>query len=292
MPVPTQRKIYNPILDMAAENVGFTFSAAFEWLGEHFELTDAEREERVPSGARRFDSRVRWAVGNLTRAGLLAKAGREFRITEVGRRAHEHGDTIDDRYLTRRRAESSTGSEIVTQASEVTDAENPHERILQAHADINAALSTDLLDSVLASPPEFFEGLIIDLLRGMGYGVDENAGQVLGKSGDGGVDGVVNQDPLGVEQIYVQAKRYAGNNSVGPDAINSFFGALGQRNSSKGIFFTTSSFTSKAVESAGRLGITLVDGRKLAQLMIRYGVGCRVERKLEIKKLDEDFFEE
>jgi len=297
MPIPPQRQIYNPILQMAVENEKFTFSMAFAWLEEHFGVTDEEREERVPSGARRFESRVRWAIGNLKRAGLLMKAGREFRITDEGRRVHERGDTISEDSLrelrqrreTREQAEDSTESELITQASEAEDVENPHEGILRAHAEINAALSADLLDGILGRNSEFFESLVIDLLCAI-YGVDEDAGQVLGRSGDGGVDGVVNRDPLGMDLIYVQAKRYSSDHSVGPEAINSFSGALNRRRSSKGIFFTTSSFTSGAVRAAKEVGISLVDGRKLAQLMIRYNIGCRVEDTLEIKKVDEDFF--
>lgn len=303
--IPKQWEIYNPILKMAVENERFALPVAFKWLGEHFDLTDEEREEMLRSGQRRFDNKVRWAVIYLRWAGLLTKMGKEFQITEQGRRAHELGDTIDYKYLmqypsfrevrerrgTRKRVEASTESEVITQASEVADAENPHEGILQAHTGINAALSADLLDRVLERNPEFFESLVIDLLCAI-YGVDEDAGQVLGRSGDGGVDGVVNRDPFGMDQIYVQAKRYASDHSVGPDAINSFFGALRRRNSSKGIFFTTSSFTSGATRAADELGIAIVDGQKLAQLMIRYGVGCRVEDTLEIKKVDEDFFSE
>lgn len=302
--IPKQREIYNPILKMAAESEMFTFPMAFKWLGDHFDLTDKEREERLRSGQRRFDNKVRWAVIYLGWAGLLTKVDREYKITEQGKRAHEHGDTIDNRYLmqypsfreirerrgTRKRAETSTESGVVTQASEVADAENPHEGILQSHTEINAALSADLLDRVLARTPEFFEGLIIDLLRAI-YDVDEDAGLVLGRSGDGGIDGVVNQDPLGLDQVYVQAKRYTDHN-VQSKEIRDFSGALQLKNARKGIFFTTSSFTPDAKKNAERLGIRTVDGEELAILMVRYNIGCRVENTLEIKKVDEDFFSE
>jgi len=303
--IPKQWEICNPLLKMAVENERFGFSMAFKWLGEHFELTDAEREEMLLSGQKRFDNRVRWAVINLKAADLLTKVDKEFSATEEGKRVHESGDTIDGNYLmrypsfrefrerrrTKKRAEAPTESEAVTQDSEVTDAENPHEEILQAHTEINAALSADLLDRVLARDPGFFERLIIDLLRAMQYGVDEDAGQVLGRSGDGGVDGVVNQDPLGLDRVYVQAKRYTDHN-VQPREIRDFSGALQLQNARKGIFFTTSSFTPDARKTAEGLGIRTVDGKELADLMVRYGIGCRVEDTLEIKKVDEDFFSE
>ena len=303
--IPKQWEICNPLLKLAVENERFGFSMAFKWLGEHFELTDLEREEMLRSRQRRFDNRVRWAVINLKEAGLLTKVDKEFSITEEGKRAHESEDTIDYKYLmrypsfrefrerrgTRKRSEASAESEAITQAAEVEDAENPHEKILQAHTEINAALSADILDRVLARNPEFFERLIIELLRAMRYGVDEDAGQVLGKSGDGGVDGVVNQDPLGLDRVYVQAKRYTDHN-VQPKEIRDFSGALQLKKAQKGIFFTTSSFTPDAQKTAEKLGIRTVDGEELADLMIRYNIGCRVEDTLEIKKVDEEFFSE
>jgi len=301
--IPKQWEICNPLLKMAVENERFGFSMAFKWLGEHFELTDAEREEMLLSGQKRFDNRVRWAVINLKAADLLTKVDKEFSATEEGKRVHASGDTIDGNYLmrypsfrefrerrgTRKRAEAAAELEAITQASEVVDAENPHEEILQAHTEINVALSADLLDRVLARDPGFFERLIIDLLRAMRYGVDEDAGRVLGRSGDGGVDGVVNQDPLGLDRVYVQAKRYTDHN-VQPREIRDFSGALQLQNARKGIFFTTSSFTPDARKTAEGLGIRTVDGKELADLMVRYGIGCRVEDTLEIKKVDEDFF--
>lgn len=303
--IPKQWEICNPLLKMAVENEKFGFSLAFKWLGEHFELTDAEREEMLLSGQKRFDNRVRWAVINLKAADLLTKVDKEFSVTEEGKRVHESGDTIDGNYLmrypsfrefrerrgTRKRAEDSAESGAITQASEVAGAENPHEEILQAHAEINAALSADLLDRVLTRSPDFFERSIIDLLLAMRYGVGDDAGQVLGKSGDGGVDGVVNQDPLGLGRVYVQAKRYT-DHKVQSKEIRDFSGALQLKKAQKGIFFTTSSFTLDARKTAEELGIRTVDGKELADLMIRYNIGCRVEDTLEIKKVDEDFFSE
>jgi len=136
--------------------------------------------------------------------------------------------------------------------------------------------------------------LIVELLIGMGYGgTSENAGKAIGKSGDDGIDGVIDQDPLGVDQIYVQAKRNAEGNNIGAGAIRDFFGALNLKKAQKGIFFTTASFTSSAIQTAADLGIriVLIDGRRLAKLMLRYNIGCEDQEILHLKKVDEEFFE-
>ncbi len=141
---------------------------------------------------------------------------------------------------------------------------------------------------------EFFENLIVQLLIAMGYGgTSEEAGRAIGQSGDDGVDGVIDQDPLGVDQIYVQAKRYGEGNNIGAGAIRDFYGALSLKRAHKGIFVTTSAFSTAATETARGLGsrIVLIDGSHLARLMIRYNVGCRDEEIIHLKKLDEDFFE-
>jgi len=148
---------------------------------------------------------------------------------------------------------------------------------------------------VRSASPAFFESLIVELLIAMGYGGStEDAGRALGQSGDNGVDGVIDQDPLGVDQIYLQAKRYGANNLVGPGDIRDFYGALSIHRATKGIFVTTSGFTSSAIQTAASLGsrIVLIDGPELAKLMIRYNIGCRDKDVLHIKQIDEAYFEE
>jgi restriction system protein len=163
-----------------------------------------------------------------------------------------------------------------------------------AHRRIEAALAEELLDRVRAAPPDFFERLIVNLLLAMGYGGSAaDAGRALGRSGDDGVDGVIDQDALGLDRVYIQAKRYAASNSVGPGAIRDFFGSLDRHKAAKGLFVTTSGFTSSARETADYLSkrIVLIDGEQLTRLMIRHNVGCRIEEVLHVKKVDEDFFE-
>lgn len=159
----------------------------------------------------------------------------------------------------------------------------------------SSRIAADLLERVRKAPPGIFERLIVALLIGAGYGgTSAEAGRAIGQSGDGGVDGVIDQDPLGVDQIYVQAKRYAEGNNIGAGSIRDFYGALSLKKAHKGIFVTTSAFSNAAVETARGLGslIVLIDGLQLDRLMIRYNVGCRDEEVLHLKKVDEDFFEE
>jgi restriction system protein len=171
----------------------------------------------------------------------------------------------------------------------------PDESLQEAHAKLNAALAANLLEAVQSGSPAFFEQLIVDLLLAMDYGgASADAGRALGQSGDNGIDGVIDQDPLGVDQIYLQAKRYKDGNLVGAGAIRDFFGALSLKKASKGIFVTTSSFSPSARNTARDLGarIVLIDGGQLARLMIRYNIGCRDKDVLRIKAVDEGYFGE
>jgi len=172
--------------------------------------------------------------------------------------------------------------------------QTPDESMRMAWQQIETALAQDLLDRICAAPPDFFERLIVSLLLSMNYGGSTNdSGRPLGRSGDGGVDGVIDQDALGLDRVYIQAKRYGPGNSIGSGAIRDFFGSLDRHKATKGLFVTTSSFSSSARETAEYLSkrIVLIDGAQLAKLMIRHNVGCRVEETLYIKKLDEEFFE-
>jgi restriction system protein len=163
-----------------------------------------------------------------------------------------------------------------------------------AHHQIETSLAQELLDRICKASSEFFERLIVNLLLRMGYGGSTaDAGRALGRSGDDGVDGVINQDALGLDRVYIQAKRFTTGNNIGAGAIRDFFGSLDRHKAAKGLFVTTSTFSPSARETAEFLSkrIVLIDGEQLTRLMIRYNVGCRIEDSLEIKKLDEEFFE-
>ncbi|WP_421783772.1 restriction endonuclease [Kiloniella litopenaei] len=275
-------------------------------LASYFALSDDEVSTLVPSGQMPlFQNRVSWAKTYLKQAGLIAYPSRsQINITDAGLEVLKQKPTeIDKDFLLQFQAfrefqtakkNSKTDKEERLKEGNTNEERTPDENLSIAHRAINDALAADLLDRVRKSSPDFFEQLIIDLLLSMGYGGSiEDAGRTLGKSGDDGIDGVIDQDPLGVDQIYVQAKRYKEGNNIGSGAMRDFFGALNLKGAQKGIFFTTSSFSKSAIETAERLNIriVLVDGLRLSKLMILHNVGCREEEVLYLKKVDEDFFE-
>jgi restriction system protein len=215
-------------------------------------------------------------------------------------------ERIDIKYLSRfpsfkqfREAADDKESEDTVSASSpiagVVQALTPDEVIRSANRQLEVALADELMQRIRAGTPEFFESLVVRLLVGMGYGgsVSDVSKALVGGSGDGGVDGVIDQDHLGLDRIYVQAKRYAEGNTVGSGAIRDFFGSLDRFKATKGLFVTASTFSSSARQTAEQLSkrIVLTDGDQLTRLMIRHGVGCRVEETLYIKKVDEEFFE-
>lgn len=178
---------------------------------------------------------------------------------------------------------------------EVVDvSQTPDDLMRVTNRAINLSLGQEIIDRIVLGTPAFFERIVVSLLLSMGYGgTFAEAGRAIGKSGDDGIDGVIDQDTLGLDRVYIQAKKYQHDNNIGPSAIRDFFGSLDMHKASKGLFVTTSSFTKSAIDTADKLGkrIVLIDGRTLAQLMIRFNVGCRVEEVFEFKKIDEEFFD-
>lgn len=280
-------------------------SAVVEDLADRLGLTEEERAQLLPSGKQTtFANRVHWARSYLKQAGLVKNTRRaHYEITERGRQALSDTNLkINAAYLAQFeefqefQARSKNEDSILKpdNAERVDITETPDETLRKAHREINQTLAKDLLDQVRAANPAFFELLIVDLLVAMGYGgTSEDAGRALGRSGDDGVDGVIDQDPLGVDQIYLQAKRYADGNNIGSGAIRDFFGALSLKKASKGIFVTTSRFSPSATKTAHDLGsrIVLIDGTHLTNLMIRYNIGCRDEEIIHLKKMDDSYFE-
>ena len=300
--IPDYQTLMRPVLD-ASKDGEVRISDVVNQLADKFQLTEEEREELLPSGKQTtFSNRVHWAKAYLIKAGLVEATRRGyFVITQRGQKALNDNAEINNQYLRQfdefRAFQGQTRDDTKTESEEITETiesnATPDEVLRAAYENIHATLSTELLDRVRGVSPGFFERLIVDLLLAMGYGgTAEDAGRALGKTGDNGVDGVVDQDPLGVDQIYIQAKRYAAGNTVGAGDIRDFFGALNLKKAQKGIFITTSSFSPSAVQTAKNLGsrIVLIDGAHLAKLMIRYNIGCRDEQVLSLKKIDEDFF--
>lgn len=302
--IPDYQTLMLPVLQ-AAVDAEISTREVIDTLADEYELSEQDREQLLPSGKQRtFDNRVHWAKGYLKQAGLVRYTKRgSYVATEEGRRVlAQNPDRIDNNFLKQfesfqefqNRKGTQTASEK-DQKEPIEDANSTPDEILRAaHRSINASLASDLLDRVREASPQFFEDLIIQLLLAMGYGgTSEDAARALGQSGDNGVDGVVDQDPLGVDQIYVQAKRYGEGNNVGAGDIRDFFGALNLKKAQKGLFFTTSAFSPSATQTAKDLGmrIVLIDGQQLTKLMVRYNIGCRDEEVLHLKKIDEEFFE-
>lgn len=300
--IPDYQKLMRPVLECAAE--GETrIGDAVDQLAHKLGLTLDERAQLLPSGKQTmFANRVHWAKTYLVKAGLAEGTRRGyFRITSRGKAALADATaTINNTYLDqfkefqdfKAKAGEADSAAAVTPAP--LSIQTPDEVLRKAHGAITGALASELLERVRKAHPAFFEKLIVALLLAMGYGgTSEDAGRALGQSGDDGVDGVIDQDPLGVDQIFVQAKRYGEGNNIGAGAIRDFYGALSLKKAHKGIFVTTSVFSTSAIDTARGLGsrIVLIDGLQLTKLMIRYNVGCRDEDVLHLKKMDEDFFE-
>jgi len=304
--IPDYQSLMLPVL-VASSKGEVRIGPVVDELADEVGLTAEERGELLPSGQQTvFSNRVHWAKSYLSKAHLVEITRRGyFRITERGKNVLQSSPKkIDNKLLMQfeefrhfRERSSGTTSEQNGEAN-VLAAEDqrrtPDETMRLAHRQIETALIHDLLERIRQAPPDFFERLMVNLLISMGYGgTAENAGRTLGRSGDDGVDGVVDQDALGLDRVYIQAKRYASGNNIGPGAIRDFFGSLDRHKATKGLFVTTSTFSSSAKETAEHLSkrIVLVDGDELARLMIRHNVGCRIEDTLHIKKVDEEFFE-
>lgn len=303
MAIPDFQTLMLPVLRESASGE-VQIGEVVERLASKFSLSEEDRSALLPSGRQTtFANRVHWAKSYLGKAGLIELTARgRFRITKAGQLALSKPPTrIDIKYLERfpefkkfRQATRQERVEDQTPAVSSAVTLTPDETMRAAQKQLESELGRDLLERILSSPPAFFERLVIKLLTAMGYGGSTTeAARALGRSGDGGIDGVIDQDPLGLDRIYVQAKRYS-DNPVGPGAIRDFFGALDAFKAAKGLFIATSTFTVSARETARTLSkrIVLIDGVELAKMMIRYGVGCRIEETLYVKKIDEEFFEE
>lgn len=305
MAIPDYQTIMLPLLKAAADDKEHRVGEVLERLSNDFHLTQEERQQLLPSGMPTFANRVGWAKSYLVQAGLLEATKRaHFRITDQGRQVlKENPSHLDNDYLlrfdsfvsfrNRGRASESVPPLNAPETSGPIQSQTPDELARGVVRQIDAALAKDLLDRILAAPPVFFEGLIVKLLLAMGYGGSRaDSGQIVGKSGDHGIDGIIDQDSLGLDRVYIQAKKYAKDNSVSEPEIRAFSGSLGAAKANKGTFVTTSTFTQPAQNFAERhpFKIVLIDGEQLAALMIRYNVGARIEETLHLKRIDEDFF--
>jgi restriction system protein len=301
--IPTFEQIMPVILNMAAESDQIAIRHCMDNVADHFNLSEEEREQTLPSGKQKvLYNRTYWASFDLLKAGLLEKRQRGiYAITERGRDVYSTDiDKLSRQYLSRypeyaeylspNKKDDASEPEIISiESSTLT----PQERIEKAYRELHQILKAELMERILSCSPEFFEKLIIDLMIGMGYGGSlKEAAEHVGKSNDGGIDGVINEDRLGLDRIYLQAKRYASQNTVGRPELQGFAGSLLGRGANKGVFVTTSSFTKGAMDYVENLPqrIVLVDGDELTTLMIKYGVGVRMEQRFELMKADEDYY--
>lgn len=300
MPIPDYQMLMLPLLTIAADGQTHSKRDTVSALAEQFGLTDEERKELLPSGNQElFDNRVGWARTYLKKAGLIESVQRgQFRITDRGRSViKEQPKRIDVVFL-------KQFPEFVefkqTRSSELADSESqpanetPEELLATGYLKLRKQLEFELLSRVKAATPEFFERLVVRLLIAMGYGGSlADAGRAIGKSGDGGVDGVIKEDRLGLDILYVQAKRWD-SASVGRPEIQKFVGALHGKRARRGVFITTSSFTKEARDYAEGLEtkVILIDGGMLTELMFDFGTGVSTESTYVVKKIDSDFFED
>lgn len=310
MPIPDYQTAMLPLLRLAADGAEHRFRDAIETLANEFGLTDEERGEMLPSGtAPLFDNRVGWARTYLKQAGLLQSPRRGFlRITERGRTHLARNPTAIgvqdlDRYdefraFRTRRREAPT--EMVPwhqalpteQPERAGEEQTPEDLFASAYRRMRKNLEIELLEQTKAATPAFFERLVIDLLVAMGYGGSRrDAGRAIGKSGDGGIDGIIKEDKLGLDAIYVQAKRWDG--TVGRPEIQKFAGALQGHRANKGVFLTTSSYTREAIDYVNVINtkIILIDGETLAALMVDHNVGVSTVGLYELKRVNTDYFE-
>ena len=303
--IPPTNELLRPVLECAATRE-VHLREVTDNLADKFELTEDERRERVASNTQtKLHSRASWARSSLSRAKLI-KSTRlgYFTITERGKAVLADPNALSNASYLKQFPEfrnsanhQNTNTALAVGMSDIFEVPvgvSPDEALHQIHGQINDVLAEQLLERIQALPPTFLEILIVDLLRAMGYGIFEEASRVLGRSGDGGVDGVIDQDALGIDQIYVQAKRYNRSNVIGSSAVRDFVGALSVNQAQKGIFVTTSSFSNGAMDAAkkARERIELIDGKRLSKLMVEYEIGCRRADTLIIRKLDEGYFVE
>jgi restriction system protein len=302
MSIPDYQSLMLPLLRQTSDEREHPFPELVDALATEFSLTDAERRELLPSGSQfLFANRVGWARTYLKKAGLLSAPKRGFvQITERGLQLlKENPKRIDNKVLRRfpeflEFQSVKVGDEKDIPDIKAADQLDPQENVEAAYQRIQKQLSAELLAQIKTCSPQFFERLVLDLLLQMGYGGSRrDVGEVIGKSGDGGVDVVIKEDKLGLDAVYIQAKRWD-TGSVGSKEIQAFVGALHGRKARKGVFITTSGFSKPAHDYARDIQdkVILIDGPKLADLMIEHGVGVSTVASYEIRKIDSDYFNE
>ncbi|MBN8865490.1 MAG: restriction endonuclease [Sphingobacteriales bacterium] len=305
MPIPDYQTIMLPLLRQLSDGKNHQLKELVAILGQEFRLSEEEMNELLSSGqAFVFTNRVGWARTYMKKAGLVEYPARGVvAITPRGLDILKSKPTRIDNNLLKQFPEflefQNLKNDRVEEASAVgsslEEKQTPEETIDEAYLSIRQSLAQELLDTVCSMSPAFFERLVVELLVRLGYGGSiKDAGRAMGKTGDEGIDGIIKEDKLGLDIIYIQAKRWQAGNTVGRPELQKFVGALAGQGAKKGIFITTSSFTKDALGYAPKneTKIVLIDGVQLAQLMIDHNLGVSLQRTYEIKRLDGDYFEE
>ena len=288
MPIPSTDEMVLPVLQHIANGQEYLRQSIINMLTEHFSLTEDERKRLSKSGQ---------MEKSLCRKGFIERSReKHYRITSLGLEfLNPNSEEIPDLGISTETNENPSASSSEKNREDGEDNQHPERSIEENYQQIREQLAEELLQKIKDNTPAFFEGLVVDLLVKMGYGGSrEDAGRAVGQSGDGGIDGIINEDRLGLDAIYIQAKRW-GEGNVGSPDIDKFSGALNRKGASKGVFITTSRFTDKAKDAVKEntgLKIVLIDGEQLAQLMIDHDVGVSTTKTYEIKRVDSDYFTE
>ncbi len=301
MAIPSYQECMSPILQLASKQDECVFSEVIEEVAKQFDLTDEERNELLPSGKYpTFDNRVSWAITFMSKAHLLERTARgRFKITARGREVFKSTPSgVNTKFLKQfqefqefqkaTRADSNK-EEAETGISEST----PYETLETGYLDLRRALAQELLDRIKQCSPKFFEKLVVDLLVAIGYGGSRrDAGQAVGRCGDEGIDGIIKEDKLGLDVVYIQAKRW--KDAVGRPTVQEFAGSLEGHRARKGVLITTSRFSQEAKDYVGKIEkkIVLIDGEELTQLMMDHGVGVAEVVSYSVNRIDSDYFEE
>ena len=302
LPIPSYEKLMPRVLRLATSE--WRVKDAVEAISNDLQLPNEEREETIPSGsATLIGSRVAWALTYLVQAGLVRRPSRgHFVITNHGRTVLQDDiQKVDLHYLksipefrdftTRTRGSVVGAVEQQNEDIVIESDRSPEELIGSAYEELEADLKEQILERILINTPTFFEHLVVRLLSSLGYGNSDTLAEVFGKVGDGGIDGIIHQDKLGLDVVYVQAKRYAEHNAVGRPELQAFVGTLAGVSAHKGVFVTTSRFSPVALEYLKTVNarVITIDGKKLVDLMIESGVGVKIRRLFELHRIDEDF---
>jgi len=301
MAIPKHYEIRIPAMELIKRNQTMKLKELEAPLFDHFKLTEEEKTRMYNSGnGPVFYDRISWALSYCNLSGLINKPKRGvYELTDKGLELLNTPEKINkyiDQVLAKRDAEKKSKKENTTSIDDSTES-TPQERLYNSFDSIRKTIFDEILDTILSKSPLEFEKLVVQLLQKMGYGGEiKNAGLVTKASNDGGIDGIIKEDVLGLGRIHIQAKRYAKDNSVGRAEIQGFVGALAVAQSNKGVFITTSKYSKGALEYAENLNgsttLVLIDGNKLAEYMYDFGLGMQVEQTIEIKKLDADYWDE